>query len=71
MVEKIRHNGNEFSISELSDIAKARLAKAQKIEEKILEKKKMIAVLNRAKISYIEELKKEILAVKAGFNFLD
>ena len=71
MVEKIRHNGNEFPISELSDVAKARLAKAQKIEENILEKKKMIAILNRAKISYIEELKKEILAVKAGFNFLD
>ena len=53
-------------IANISDNAKATLASLQFADQHINELKNMSAILQRAKNSYMDSIKKEILAQKAG-----
>jgi hypothetical protein len=70
MGEKITFEGTEYDIDRLSDEAKATLNSIQFVVSRISELSNTQALLQRAKNSYLESLKKEILSQKAGF-FLD
>ena len=71
MAHKIKLDDKEFEVddSELSPDARAKLALIQystKREEELLNLK---AILQKAKVGYLESLKREILASKSGFLF--
>ena len=71
MAETVLYDGDEYSLDLLSDKAKQLVAAIQHAEKQLEDKKNMLAVLTRAKKSYMDELKKEMLAQKAGFDFLE
>ena len=71
MTQKVKLDDNEYELSELSESVRAQLASVQFIDEKIKELTNMQALLQRAKIGYMEYLKKEMLSKKAGFLFGD
>ena len=66
MTQKIKIGDTEYEISNISDNAKATLASLQFADQHISELKNMSAILQRAKNSYMDSIKKEILAQKAG-----
>ena len=70
MAEKIKIDDKEYNLDDLSDIAKKQVISLQFVETKIRETNNLKAILQRAKNSYIEELKAEIISNKAGL-FLD
>lgn len=67
MNETISINGKTYDIKNLTDDAKAKLFLLQYTDNQIQELTNMQALLQRAKKSYIEALKQEILSQKAGF----
>lgn len=67
MNETISINGKTYDIKNLTDDAKAKLFLLQYTDDRIQELTNMQALLQRAKKSYIEALKQEILSQKAGF----
>ncbi len=67
MVRKIRLDDKEYEVENLSDRAKATLASLQFATTKMEELTNMQALLQRSKNSYIESLKQEVVANKAGF----
>lgn len=69
MNQKIKLDDNEYDVENLSDHAKAALASMQFATKRLKELHDMIALLQRARVSYIESLKKEMLSDKAGFLF--
>ena len=69
MGQKIKLAGEEYEVEDLSDQAKVGLAHHQFALTKIQELTNMQALLQRAKNSYVESLKKEVLSSKGGFNF--
>lgn len=67
MNETISINGKTYDIKNLTDDAKTKLFLLQYTDNQIQELTNMQALLQRAKKSYIEALKQEILSQKAGF----
>ena len=71
MTQKLKLDDKEYDINELSEGARAQLTSLQFVDEKLMELKNMQALLQRAKNSYVEGLKKEMISGKAGFLFGD
>jgi len=71
MVKKIKLEDKEYDIENLSDQGKKILAYLQFINTRVREITDMQALLQRAKTSYVEGLKKEMLSKKAGLLFDD
>ena len=68
---KINLDGNEYDVENLSDQAKATLASLEFATTREKELKNMQALLQRAKNSYVDSLKKEMRSSKSGFLFGD
>ena len=71
MTQKLKLDDKEYDISDLSEGARAQLTSLHFVDEKLMELKNMQALLQRAKNSYVEGLKKEMISGKAGFLFGD
>lgn len=71
MVDKIRIDGIDYDLDQLSDQSKTIILHTKDLETRILEKENLKAVLTKAKMSYMSDLKSEMLSHKAGFNFSD
>lgn len=67
MVQKIKLDDREYEVEKLSDQAKATLGSLQFATTKMQELTNMQALLQRSRNSYIESLKQEVVANKAGF----
>ena len=66
-MQKFKLGDREYAFSDLSPDAKAQFESIAFADEKIKELKNMQALLQRAKNSYLDELKQEMLSKKAGF----
>lgn len=66
MGQKFKLDGQEYDVENLSDQAKATLASLQFATTRIQELNNMQALLQRAKKSYMETIKQEMVANKAG-----
>ena len=71
MGQKIKLDDKEYDVENLSDQAKATLASLQFATSRMQELTNMQALLQRAKNSYVDSLKKEMLSSKSGFLFGD
>ena len=71
MVKKIKLDDKEYEVENLSNQAKVTLASLQFANTRMQELNNMQALLNRAKNSYVESLKQEVLASKSGLLFED
>ena len=71
MASKLKLDDQEFDIDDLSDLAKKQLALLQFTTNRMQELTNTQALLQRAKNSYMESLKKEMLSSKAGFSLSD
>lgn len=71
MGKKITLDGAEYDLEKLSEQGKLQLASLQFATDRIKELANMQSLLIRAKNSYLDSLKKEVLAEKAGFQFGD
>lgn len=67
MAQKFKLDENEYDVSELNENSRAQLTSLTFVDEKLRELKNMHALLQRAKNSYVESLKKEVISDKAGF----
>ena len=67
MADKIKIGDNEYSADDFSETGKVHLASITFTIEKLQELNNMQALLQRAKNSYVDSLKKEVLAAKSGF----
>ena len=66
MPTKINLDGKEFNIDHLSDNSKGIVALLQFSDQRITELTNLKALLQRAKNSYADSLRKEIISNKAG-----
>lgn len=71
MSQTFNLDGKTYSIDDLSDSGKRYVETLQGLEEILKEKSNLIALFTKAKKAYISDLKSEILANKAGFDFSD
>ena len=71
MGQKIKLDDKEYDVENLSDQAKQSYALLQFSTKRIQELTNMQALLQRAKKSYADSLKKEMLSEKSGFIFSD
>ncbi len=71
MVKKIMFDNTEYDYEKLSENARVTLTSLRFSESRINELSNMHALLQRAKKSYIDSLKKEIISDKAGFLIED
>ena len=71
MSQKIKLDDIEYSVDNLSDEAKTTLGSLKFATTRMQELSNMQALMQRAKNSYVESLKKELLLNKAGFQFGD
>ena len=71
MGRKLKFEDKEYEVEDLSDGSKAALASLDFVTKRIEELSNLQVLLQRAKRSYIDSLKQEILAKKAGFSFED
>ena len=71
MGQKIKFEGKEYELEKLSDQAKLTLTSMQFADIRLKELNNMQALLQRAKNSYVEDLKQEMLSSKAGLLFTD
>lgn len=69
MAQKLKLDDKEYDVSDLSENARAQLTSLQFADEKLKELTNMQALLQRAKNSYVEGLKKEMISNKAGLLF--
>ena len=69
MGQKIKLGDKEYEVENFSEQAKATIASLQFANTRMQELNNMQALLQRAKNSYVESLKKEVLSSKGGFNF--
>ena len=69
--EKITIDGKEYALDDLSDKAKAQISSMRYTESRINELNNINSLLQRAKNSYIEGLKLELISDKSGFLFDD
>jgi len=68
MPQKVNIDGVEYDFESLSPEAKAILEKLQHTETQIQDKQNLGALLTRAKNSYIQELKREMIEGKSGVD---
>jgi len=66
MGQKIKINDQEYDVENFSDQGKATLGSLQFATMRMQELNNMQALLQRAKNSYLESLKQEMLSSKAG-----
>ena len=71
MGQKIKLDDKEYDVENLSDHAKAALASLQFATIRMKELTNMQALLQRAKNSYLESLKREMISKKACFLIED
>ena len=71
MGQKIKIDDMEYDVDKIFDEARKHLISLQFTTSKLQELKNMQALLTRAKNSYMETIKKEILSEKAGFLLND
>ena len=71
MGQIIKLDDKEYSVENLSDQAKSSLTLLRFADVRLKELTNMRALLQRAKNSYVDSLKKEMLSSKAGFLFDD
>ena len=69
MGEKIKLEDKEYDIEQLSQAGQTQLTALKFVTERIKELNNHQALLQRAKNSYVDSLKKEMLSDKAGFLF--
>ena len=67
MAQKFKLDEKEYDVSELNENSRAQLTALAFVDEKLRELKNMHALLQRAKNSYVESLKQEVISDKAGF----
>ena len=67
MGQKIKIEDKEYDVENLSDQGKATLVSLKFATTRMKELTNMQALLMRAKNSYVESLKQEMLSSKAGF----
>ena len=60
---------DEYEIEVLSERAERLAGYLQGVEIRLRETNNMIAILNKAKLAYITELKAEMLSAKSGLDF--
>jgi len=71
MSSTIKIGDEEFKVADLSENALKQIASIKFADQKIEEQTNMLALLTRAKKSYITALKQEMLSSKAGFVLSD
>lgn len=71
MGQKIKLEDKEYDIEQLSEAGQTQLTALKFVTERIKELNNHQALLQRAKNSYVDSLKKEMLSDKAGFLFGD
>jgi len=71
MGRKIKFEDKEYAFEDLNDASKAALASLDFATKRIEELSNTQVLLQRAKRSYMDSLKQEILSKKAGFSFED
>ena len=71
MSRKIKLDDTEYSVDNLGEKAKSTLASLQFVTTRLQELSNMQALMQRAKNSYVESLKQELISSKAGFQFGD
>ena len=69
MSQNLTLDGKTYNVNDLSDNAKSQFIRLQFVNVRLDELKNMHALLQRAKNSYVDSLKKEMLANKAGLLF--
>lgn len=69
MAQKIKIDTEEYEVEELSDDVKSAISSLKFVDQRITELQNMQALLQRAKNSYVDSLKIEILTDKSGFLF--
>ena len=71
MGQKVKLDDKEYDVESLSDQARATLVSLNFTTARIQELSNMQALLQRAKNSYVDSLKREMLSNKSGFLFGD
>lgn len=71
MVKKIQLNDKQYDVSNISDEGKRTIRSLNFVDKKLKELIALKIIINRAKQSYISDLKKEIVSKKAGLVFSD
>ena len=71
MGQKIKLDDKEYDIEQLSQAGQTQLTALKFVTERIKELNNHQVLLQRAKNSYVDSLKKEMLSDKAGFLFGD
>ena len=71
MGKKIILNQIEYDVDNISDGSMIKINLVKFTTQKIKELNNMHAILQRAKSSYMDSLKKEILSKKSGLTFED
>ena len=67
MSQKIQLDDKEYDFADLSDQGRATALLLQFANSRVSELRNMHALLQRARNSYLDSLKKEMLSDKAGF----
>lgn len=71
MAQKIKLDDKEYDTADFNEISKKALDSLQFTTQKLRELENMKALLQRAKNSYVESLKQEMLSSKAGYLLND
>ena len=71
MAQKIKLDDKEYVIDQLSEASERQLSALKFVTERIQELNNNQALLQRAKNSYLDSLKQEMLSSKSGFLFED
>jgi hypothetical protein len=71
VIQKIKLQDKEYDVDRLSEDGRLKLSALTFVTERIQELTNHKALLKRAKNSYMDSLKKEMLSDKAGFLFED
>ena len=71
MVKKIQLDDKQYDVSNISDEGKKTIQSLTFVDRKLKELVALKIIINRAKKSYISDLKKEIVSKKAGLVFGD
>ena len=61
--------GVEYDISKLNKKCQYLAVQVQNVHGKIRESDNMLAILTKAKLAYIADIRHEMLTAKAGFDF--
>ena len=71
MAQMIRLHDKEYDIDKLSESARAAIASLQFASSRLEELENMCALMQRARNSYIESIKSEMLTSKSGLVLND